>query len=65
MSRKSKLTSEQMNRMYDSKNTFNVKTLAKLYGVSVSTVYNVVNKMRDSGQEAEVQLTLDFDKGKE
>ena len=67
--RKPKLNPEQINRMYDSRHTFNTKTLAKMYGVSVTTVYNLLSKMSNSEQEAnaEAQLSIDFnfDKGKE
>ena len=67
--RKPKLNSEQMNRMYDSRHTFNTKTLAKMYGVSTTTIYNLLSKMSNSEQEAnaEAQLSIDFnfDKGKE
>jgi prolyl-tRNA editing enzyme YbaK/EbsC (Cys-tRNA(Pro) deacylase) len=67
--RKPKLSPEQMHRMYDSKDVMSVKLMAGVYGVSIGTVYKTLSKMKMNEQEfvadAEVQLTLDFDKGKE
>ena len=62
--RKPKLNSEQMNRIYDGRLTFDAKTLASMYGVSVTTVYNLLNKMSNSEQKMESQIEIDF-KGKE
>jgi DNA-binding PadR family transcriptional regulator len=53
--------------MYDSKDVMSVKLMAGIYGVSVGTVYRTLSKMNEQEfiADAEVQLTLDFDKGKE
>jgi Mor family transcriptional regulator len=65
--KQSKLNSEQMNHMYDSSKTLTAKQLAEIYKVSLGTVYNVVNKVRNGKHKfvSEAQINLDFDKGKE